>query len=51
MAFNDNSKTKAWKTHSRKLLNVEFSWNHDDLPNEPAVHCPQILITDEMACK
>ena len=30
---------------------MEFPWNHDNLPNEPAVHGPPIIITEEMICK
>ena len=30
---------------------MEFSWNHDNLSNEPAVHGPPILVTDDMVCK
>ena len=51
MAFDNNSKAKTWRTHYSNLLNVEFPWNHNNLPNEPAVHSPKVLITEEMICK
>ena len=51
MAFDNNSKAKTWRTHYSNLLNVEVPWNHNNLPNEPAVHSPKVLITEEMICK
>ena len=36
--------------HLLNLLNLEFPWNHDDLPNEPAVHGPPVFITEEIIC-
>ena len=51
MAFNNNSKTKAWQKHYSNLINVEFPRNHDNLPDEPVVHNPPIFITEEMICK
>ena len=51
MALNDNSKAKTWQAHYSNLLNVEFPWNHHDLPSEPAVNGPPIFITEEMVCK
>ena len=51
MAFDDCSKAKAWESHYSNLLNVEFPWNDENLPNELAVHGPPILITKDMICK
>ena len=51
MAFDDCSKAKAWESHYSNLLNVEFPWNDENLPNELAVHGPPILITEDMICK
>ena len=51
MAFDNNSKAKIWQRNYSNLLNVEFWWNHDDLPNEPAFHGPPVFITEGMICK
>ena len=50
MTFDNNSKAKPWRTHYSILLHVGFPWNHDDLPNEPAVNSTPIFITEEMIC-
>ena len=51
MAFDNNSKGKMWRRNYSNLLNVEFWSNHDDLPNEPALHGPPVFITERMICK
>ena len=51
MAFDDSSKAKAWETHYFNLLNVEFPWNKDDLPNEPVVQGPPLYINEDMIYK
>ena len=51
MAFDDSSKAKAWETHYFNILNVEFPWNKDDLPNEPVVQGPPLYITEDMIYK
>ena len=50
MSFDNISKAKTWQTHYSNLLNVEFPWNHHDLPTEPAVHGPPVFITEEIIC-
>ena len=51
MAFDDSSKAKAWETYYVNLLNAEFPWNKDDLPNEPVVEGPPLYITEDMVYK
>ena len=41
-------KKKAWKTYYERLLNVEFPWDSDSLPDEPRIHGPPIYITFKM---
>ena len=48
---NDSAKSKAWKSHYERLLNVEFMWNSDSLPNlNPKIGLP-LYITEEMISK
>ena len=48
IAFDDEAKLRAWKTHYEKLLNLEFPWNSDTLTDEPPVQGPPPYITVEM---
>ena len=35
LAFDNESKLAAWKSHYEKLLNVEFPWDSNILSDEP----------------
>ena len=42
---------KAWKEHYERLLNVEFPWNPEDLPEESPVEGLSEPITLELVTK
>ena len=42
---------RSWKEHYKRLLNVEFDWNPDDLSPEERVEGPSEPITDELIAK
>ena len=48
LSYDDASKLKAWKSHYEKLLNVEFPWESDSLPQVEPISGPPIYITEEM---
>ena len=51
LTYDDSTKLKAWKSHYERLLNVEFTWDSDSLPElEPKIGPPQ-YITEEMISK
>ena len=51
LIYNDSDKLKAWKSHCERLLNVEFMWNSDSLPDlEPKIS-PPLCTTEEMIPK
>ena len=51
MTFDDHAKLEAWRSHHERLLNVEFPWDSDSLPDVPPTQAPPILITDTMVKK
>ena len=48
MVMMDADKKLAWKQHYEYLLNVEFTWNKDNLSPAKPVSGPPILITADM---
>ena len=48
MAFDDQAKLEAWRCHHERLLNLEFPWDSDALPEVPPTQGPPICITDTM---
>lgn len=48
LAFDDDSKLSAWKSHYEKLLNVEFPWDAENLAEQPPNSGPPIEITRKM---
>mgnify|MGYP001792586292 CR=1 FL=1 len=42
---------KFWKSHYQGILNEEFGWNKDSLPEIDPVQGPAIRIEKEMAIK
>ena len=48
LALTDAAKNLAWKQHYERLLNVEFSWNRDNLSPVKPVSGPPVLITADM---
>ena len=51
LTYNDSVKFKAWKSHSERLINVEFMWNSDFLPDlNPKLGLP-LYTTEEMISK
>ena len=51
LAFNDEEKKKAWKQNYERLLNVEISWQEEDLSTADPVFGPPLRITKEMVVK
>ena len=51
LTYNDSAKLKTWKTHYERLLNVEFMWNSDSLPDLRPKIGPPLYITEEMVSK
>ena len=48
LTYNDSAKLKAWKSHYERLLNVEFLWDSESLPDlEPKIG-PPLYRTEEM---
>ena len=37
LSLDDKAKEEAWKMHYKRLLNVQFPWNPDDLSEEGPV--------------
>ena len=48
LTFNNYAKLKAWKSHCEGLLNVEFMWSSDSLPDLESKIGPPPYITEEM---
>ena len=48
IAFDDPSKLRVWKEHYEKLLNVEFPWDSDSLPDVPPIAGPPPRISADM---
>ncbi|XP_048587465.1 uncharacterized protein LOC125570198 [Nematostella vectensis] len=48
ISLTDDAKKNAWREYYNHLLNVEFSWSHEDLPPAYPVEGPPILVTSEM---
>ena len=42
---------KAWVEHYARLLNVEFEWESDLLPEVAPVEGPPPLVTKDLICK
>ncbi|XP_048585335.1 uncharacterized protein LOC125568053 [Nematostella vectensis] len=51
ISLTDDAKKNAWREHYNHLLNVEFSWSHEDLPPAYQVEGPPILVTSEMVAR
>lgn len=51
LALNDDSKMKAWVEHYARLLNVEFEWPSDTLPEVDPVAGPPPSVSKEMIRK
>ena len=51
LSLDEEAKRAAWKEHYERLLNVEFSWNPEDLSKESTVEGPSEPITLEMITK
>ena len=47
LTYNDPAKLKAWKSHYERLLNIEFMWNSDSLPDLNRKLGPPLYITEE----
>ena len=45
LSFSDEDKMKAWVEHYSRLLNVEFEWPSDFLPEVPPVKGPRPPVT------
>ena len=51
LTYSNSAKYKAWKSHYERLINVEFLWDSDSLPDlEPKTGSP-LYITEEMISK
>ena len=48
LTYYDYAKLKAKKSHNERLLNVEFMWNSDSLPDLNPKIGPPLYITEEM---
>ena len=48
VAVDDTAKLKVWKTHYEKLLNVEFPWDSESLPDIEPVAGPPPSVSVEM---
>ena len=51
LTYSDSTELKAWKSHYERLLNVEFMWNSDSLPDLEKKIGPPLYITEEMISK
>ncbi|XP_035665616.1 uncharacterized protein LOC118408864, partial [Branchiostoma floridae] len=51
LSLNDEDKMKAWVEHYNRLLNVEFDWPMDELPEAAPVVGPAPPVTTEMISK
>ena len=51
LSLDKEAKKEAWKEHYERLLNVEFSWNPEDLSEESPVEGPSEPITVKMITK
>ncbi|CAH1263777.1 Hypp2763 [Branchiostoma lanceolatum] len=51
LSLNDEDKMKAWVEHYNRLLNVEFDWPKDELPEAAPVVGPPPPVTTEMISK
>ena len=45
LLLSDDDKMKAWVEHYSKLLNVDFEWPSDLLPDVPPVEGPPLPVT------
>ena len=50
LAIDNKAKKVAWKQHSDRLLNEEFTWNFEGLTVDPVVG-PHVPLTIEMVVK
>ena len=51
LTYDDSTKLKDWTSHYERLLNVEFVWDSNTLPElEPKIG-PPLYITEEMTSK
>ena len=48
LAFTDDAKKKAWKSHYQRLLNEEFDCNKTSFPEDNPMQVPAIRIEKEM---
>ena len=48
IAYDDDSKLKAWQEHYQSLLNVEFPWDESSLDDVDPVLGPAIHVTEDM---
>ena len=44
IALSDDDKMKAWVEHYARLLNVEFEWPSDELPDVPPTAGPRPIV-------
>ena len=51
LSLDEEAKKEAWTEHYKRLLNVEFPWNPEDLSEESPVEGPSEPITLEMITK
>ena len=51
LSLDEEAKKEAWKEHYKRLLNVEFPWNPEDLSEERPVEGPREPISLEMITK
>ena len=51
LTYSDFAKLKAWKSHYERLLNVEFMWYSDSLPDLNPKIGPPLYITEEVISK
>ena len=51
LSLSDEDKMKAWVEHYARLLNVEFEWPSDSLPDAPPVSGPPPCVTDALIRK
>ena len=48
LSLDEEAKKEAWKEHYKRLLNIEFPWNPEDLSEESPVEGPSEPITLEI---
>ena len=51
LSLSDEEKMKAWAEHYARLLNVEFEWESDLLPEVASVEGPSPPVTKDLICK